>query len=155
LVRFQEISRGYCLGCIVENKDIIFIILRIAYKYAIFNLAHRSVGTKFDNYAFINTVKSLKIPKGYSESVNRWRTDNTIAKIIFSYTASSMITSTYVITYIFSGVRVTRSLVLCVCFVDRCFSFGTLFFWLLCCLFFIDLRILNTPLLSSSSSLYY
>ena len=36
---------------------------------------------------------------------------------------------------VFSGVRVTRSLVLCVCFVDRCLSF---FFWPLCCLFFFD-----------------
>jgi hypothetical protein len=35
-------------------------------------------------------------------------------------------------------VSVTRSLVLCVCFVDHCLSF---FFWPLCCLFF-DLRIL-------------
>ena len=25
---------------------------------------------------------------------------------------------------VFSGVRVTRSLVLCICFVDRCFSFS-------------------------------
>ena len=39
----------------------------------------------------------------------------------------------------FSGFRVTRSVVLCVCFVDRCFSF---FFWALRCLSFIDLRIL-------------
>ena len=36
-------------------------------------------------------------------------------------------------------VRVTRSLVLCVCFVDCCLSF---FFWPLCCLFFFDIRIL-------------
>jgi len=64
LVRFQEISRGYDLGCIAENKDIIFITLRITYKYAIFNIAQRSVGTTFDNYAFIKTVKSLKISKG-------------------------------------------------------------------------------------------
>ena len=52
---------------------------------------------------------------------------------------------------IFSGVRVirvTRSLVLCVCFVDRCLYF---FFWPLCYLFF-DLRILITHLLSSNSS---
>ena len=89
----------------------------------------------------------------------------------------------------FSGVRVTRSLVLCVCFVDRClsfcpFSFGHcvvcsssiyrfwlplwyllvivlsvllrytdsdyLFgiFWPLCCLFFFDIQILITPLVS-------
>jgi hypothetical protein len=34
---------------------------------------------------------------------------------------------------VFSGIRVTQSLVLWVCFVDRCLSF---FFWLLCCLSF-------------------
>ena len=49
---------------------------------------------------------------------------------------------------VFSGVRVTRSLVLCVYFADRC-----LYLWLQCCLFFFDLRILITPLVSSSSSL--
>jgi len=38
----------------------------------------------------------------------------------------------------FSGVHVTRSLVLCVCFVDRCLFF--------------DLRILITSLVSSNSS---
>ena len=38
---------------------------------------------------------------------------------------------------------------LCVCFVDRC-----LYFWPLCCLFFFDLRILITPLISSNSSAY-
>ena len=43
---------------------------------------------------------------------------------------------------VFSGVRVTRSLALCVYFVDRCLSF---FFWPLCCLFFFDIRILITP----------
>ena len=48
----------------------------------------------------------------------------------------------------FSGVRVTRSLVLCVCFLDLSLSF---FYWPLCCLFFFDLRILITPLLSSNS----
>ena len=41
---------------------------------------------------------------------------------------------------IFSGIRVTRSLVLCVCFVDRCLS--CIFFFLpLCCLFFFDFLI--------------
>ena len=48
---------------------------------------------------------------------------------------------------VFSGVRFTRSLVLCVCFVDRCLSFGTFFFWPLCCLFFFDIWILLTPLI--------
>ena len=44
---------------------------------------------------------------------------------------------------VFSGVRVTQSLVLCVCFVNRCLSF---YFWSLSGLFFFDLRILITPL---------
>ena len=52
---------------------------------------------------------------------------------------------------IFSGVRVTRSLVLYICFIDRCLSFSTFFFWSLCRIFF-DMRILITPLVSSSSS---
>jgi hypothetical protein len=39
---------------------------------------------------------------------------------------------------VFSGVRVTRSLVLYVCFVDRCLYF---FFWPMCCLFFFDIVI--------------
>ena len=43
----------------------------------------------------------------------------------------------------------TQSLVLCVCFVDR---FVFFFFWPLCCLFFFDLRILVTPLVSSNFS---
>jgi hypothetical protein len=51
---------------------------------------------------------------------------------------------------VFSGVRVTRSLVVCVCFVDRCLS---PFFWPLCCLFFFDLWILITPLVSSNFSI--
>ena len=47
----------------------------------------------------------------------------------------------------FSEVRVTRSLALYICFVDRCLYF---FFWPLCCLFFFDIRI--APLLSFNSS---
>jgi len=50
----------------------------------------------------------------------------------------------------FSGVRVTRSLVLCVCFVAHCLSRCTFFFWPLWCLFF-ALRILITPLVFSNS----
>ena len=46
-----------------------------------------------------------------------------------------------------TGVRVTRSLVLYACFVDRC-----LYFWPLCCLFFFDIRILIAHLVSSNSS---
>ena len=45
---------------------------------------------------------------------------------------------------VFSAVGVTGSLVLSVCFVDRCLSF-----WLLCCLSFFDLQILITPSNSS------
>ena len=52
-----------------------------------------------------------------------------------------------------SGVSVTRSLVLYVCFVDRCLSLKlSFFFWPLCCLSFFDLRILITSLISSNSS---
>ena len=36
------------------------------------------------------------------------------------------------------------------CFIDCCLSF---FFWPLCCLFFFDIQILITPLVSSNSSL--
>ena len=46
---------------------------------------------------------------------------------------------------IFRGVRVTRSLALCV----RLLYF---FFWPLCCLFFFDIQILITPLVSLNSS---
>ena len=52
---------------------------------------------------------------------------------------------------VFSGVRVTRFLVLCVCFVDCCVLLY-FFFWPLCCLFFFDIQILITPLVSSNSS---
>ena len=52
---------------------------------------------------------------------------------------------------VFSGVRVTRSLVLCVCFVDRCLSFCTFSFWPLCCLFFSNIRIMITSLVYSNS----
>jgi hypothetical protein len=48
--------------------------------------------------------------------------------------------------------HVTRSLVVCVCFVDRCLSFCTFFIWPLCFLFFFDIRILIAPLVSSNSS---
>ena len=52
---------------------------------------------------------------------------------------------------VFSGVRVTSSLVFCVCFVDLCLSFCPFFLWSLCCLSF-DLQILITPLVSLNSS---
>jgi hypothetical protein len=71
---------------------------------------------------------------------------------------------------VFSGVRVTRSLVLYICFVDRCLSFYTFsfhhcvvcssVFWPLCCLFFCLLAIVLSVLLSfghcvvCSSSIY-
>ena len=59
---------------------------------------------------------------------------------------------------VFSGVRVTRSLVLYICFVDRCLSFYTFsfhhcvvcssVFWPLCCLFFCLLAIVLSGFLS-------
>ena len=53
---------------------------------------------------------------------------------------------------VFSEVHVPLSLVLCVCFVDRYLFFYYFLFWPLCCLFFFDVRILFTPLISSSDS---
>ena len=49
---------------------------------------------------------------------------------------------------VFSGVRVTRSLVLCVCFVDRCLSFCPCS--CVVCPYFFDLRILITTLVSKT-----
>jgi hypothetical protein len=56
---------------------------------------------------------------------------------------------------LYSVVRVTRSLVLYVCFVDRCLSFCTFSFWPLCCLFFFDIRILIASLVSSNSYFHF
>ena len=49
---------------------------------------------------------------------------------------------------VFSGVRVTRFAVLCVC----CLSF---FFWPLCCLYLFDIQICITPLVSSNSFYHF
>ena len=53
--------------------------------------------------------------------------------------------------FYFCGVRVTRSLVFCAMFCRSLFVHLSFFFWPLRCPFF-DLRILITPLVSSSSS---
>ena len=55
---------------------------------------------------------------------------------------------------IFSGVRVTRSLVLYVCFVDRCLSFCTFSFGHCVTHLFFEIRILIVPLVSSNSFLW-
>ena len=52
---------------------------------------------------------------------------------------------------VYSGVCVTRSLVLCVIFCRSLFVLLYFFFWPFCCLFF-DIWILITPLVSSNSS---
>jgi len=52
---------------------------------------------------------------------------------------------------VFSGVRVTRSLFLCECFVDRCLSFCTFSFGH-CVVCFSSIHILITPLVSSAIS---
>jgi hypothetical protein len=51
---------------------------------------------------------------------------------------------------VLSGVRVIRSLVLCVCYVDRGLSFFPFYFVHLCCLSVFDLRILITFLVSKT-----
>ena len=53
----------------------------------------------------------------------------------------------------FSGIRVTRSLVLCAVLCRSLFVLLSFFFWPLCCLSFY-LRILITPLVSLPSSYY-
>ena len=55
-------------------------------------------------------------------------------------------------TPVFSGVCVTRSLVLCVMFCRSLIVLFYFFLWPLCCLFLFDLRILITTLVSSNSS---
>jgi hypothetical protein len=55
------------------------------------------------------------------------------------------------ITTVLSGVRFARSLFFCEVFCRSLFVILSFFFWQLCCLSF-DLRILITPLISSSSS---
>ena len=58
-------------------------------------------------------------------------------------------------TPVFSGVCVTRSLVLHDCmFCRSLFVLLYFFFWPLCCLFFFDIWILIAPLVSSNSSYY-
>ena len=52
----------------------------------------------------------------------------------------------------FSGFRVTRSLVVCVCIVDGCLSFSV---WPLRYLSLFDLRIQITHLVSSNSSFFF
>ena len=55
---------------------------------------------------------------------------------------------------VFIGVRVTRSLVLCVCFVNSYLSVCPFFFWSLCRLFFFDLWILIVSLVYSVDQHY-
>jgi hypothetical protein len=50
---------------------------------------------------------------------------------------------------VFSGVCVTRSLVLCICFVDRCLSF-----WSLCCLL-VRVMVLNVTFNNTIFQLYH
>ena len=49
---------------------------------------------------------------------------------VTSGAGTAFLSGAHVFTPYFSGVRVTRSLVLCVCFVDRCLSFCTFSFGL-------------------------
>jgi hypothetical protein len=53
----------------------------------------------------------------------------------------------------FNGIRVARSLVFCVMFCRLLFFLLLFFLWPLCCLSFFGLRIMITPLVSSSFSL--
>ena len=80
--------------------------------------------------------KSLKTPKGQSESVYRRRTDNTMVR----RNSTKRQTTIY---SIFSLISM---------FCRLLFVLLDCFFWPLCCLFFFDIRILITALISSNSS---
>jgi phosphatidylserine synthase len=69
----------------------------------------RDVRTKFDIYVFITITGLMPL------LVIPWETN--------SFSA---------MTWFISGVRVTRSLVLCVCFVDRCSSFWVIIWYFTC-----------------------
>ena len=62
-----------------------------------------------------------------STSNSCWHANGVVA-IWKRYKLKSYPSRSHELTPFFSGVRVTRSLVLCVCFVDRCLSFRTLSF---------------------------
>ena len=68
------------------------------------------------------------------------------SNLLMKYKAEKLMSSP-----VFSGVRVTGSLVLCVLFYTSLFVLLSFFLWSLCCLSF-DLRIMITPLLSSNTS---
>ena len=53
---------------------------------------------------------------------------------------------------VFTGVRAAQSLVFCVVFCRSLFVLLVFFCWPLCCLSFVDLQIMITPLVSSNSS---
>jgi len=66
-----------------------------------------------DKFCFL--MKSLKIPKGKSEAVNRRRIENTLVK--------RWSTKHYLENYWLCNITKEESLVFFLCFVDRCFSF--------------------------------
>ena len=81
-----------------------------------------------------------------SNSINSWSHNFYFYRILIPFSNLQSI-----LTPVFSGVRVTWSQVLCVMFCRTFFVLLYFFFWPLCCLSFLDLRILILPLVSSSS----
>ena len=80
-----------------------------------------------DMFHFFNQINTTSVPSGAGTAHSSGARDFTPA---------------------FSGVRVTRFAVLCVC----CLSF---FFWPLCCLYFFDIQIFITPFVSSNSFYHF
>jgi hypothetical protein len=95
----------------------------------------------------INTSRPLSIFMTYHQVYNYINTTGVTSGKGTAYPSGAP-----VFTPGFSGIRVTRSLVLCVCFVHLCLFFCPFFFWPSCCLSFFDLQIKITPLISSNSS---
>ena len=102
-------------------------------------------------------ITRINLIPTFNFDIRNSKTSDTNPLVIQQYSTEHVViyTNGVMMTYhlssppVLSGVLITRSLDLCVCFVDRCFSF---LFWPLCCLFFCDLWILTGTLLSSNSS---
>ena len=80
---------------------------------------------------------------GFVTRLTRWGTSVELELLLFLEHLSS--------SPVFSGVGVTPYLVICVFFCRSLFVLLYFFFWPLCCLFFFDIRVLITPLVSSNS----
>jgi hypothetical protein len=148
----------------MKNKHTLSFGLRVCITYRAASLARRKLllsatsdGLFMDELESITMTTSLYLGDTVAANSDLWKIRVSI--ITFKYTINwrlplvrqELITLPGHMSWplVFSGVRVTRSLVLCECFINRCLSICT---FLLYCLFFFDIRIMIAPLVSSNSS---